>query len=97
MILRRARRQLSRHLKKYLRKLGLVDTPQQARDRRLKEQQAAIAYWDGRVQARRVQWDKHTREAFDRNLQVINESLNQYTMILPRTRTTSFRSRCSIR
>jgi hypothetical protein len=67
---------------KVLAKVGLVETPQQARDRRLKEQQAAIAYWDNRVQARRVQWDAHTRDAFDRNLQVINESLDQYTMIL---------------
>jgi len=48
-------------------KLGVIDTPQQARERRIKEQQAAIAYWDSRVQAKRVQWDKFTREAFDRN------------------------------
>ena len=67
---------------KVLSKVGLIDTPQQARDRRIKEQQAAIAYWDSRVQARRVQWDRNTREAFDRNLQVIDESLNQYTLIL---------------
>lgn len=67
---------------KILAKVGLIDTPQQARDRRIKEQQAAIAYWDNRVQSRRVQWDAHTREAFDRNLQVINESVDQYTFIL---------------
>ena len=67
---------------KLLSKVGLVDTPQQARERRIKEQQSAINYWDARVQARRVQWDKNTREAFDRNLQVINQSLNEYTVIL---------------
>ncbi len=67
---------------KLLGKVGLIDTPQQARDRRVKEQQAAISYWDTRVQTRRVQWDKYTRDAFDRNLQVIDDSLNQYTMIL---------------
>lgn len=67
---------------KFLGKLGLIDTPQQSRDRRVKEQQAAISYWDTRVQTRRVQWDKYTRDAFDRNLQVIDDSLNQYTMIL---------------
>lgn len=67
---------------KVMAKLGIIDTPQQARERRIKEQQAAIAYWDSRVQAKRVQWDKFTREAFDRNLQVIDDSLNQYTMIL---------------
>lgn len=67
---------------KALSKIGLVETPQQARDRRLKEQQAAIEYWNARVQARRDQWDRMTRDAFDRNLQVIDESVNDYTMIL---------------
>jgi len=67
---------------KILSKVGLVDTPQQARDRRLKEQQAAIEYWNERVQSRRVQWDRATRDAFDRNMQVINDSVNDYTMIL---------------
>lgn len=67
---------------KILGKVGLIDTPQQARDKRLKEQQAAINYWNTRVQARRIQWDKTTRDAFDRNLQVINQSLNEYTVIL---------------
>jgi hypothetical protein len=67
---------------KVLGRLGLVETPQQARQRRLKQQQAAIEYWDQRVQARRAQWDRTTREAFDRNLEVIDESVNGYTMIL---------------
>ena len=48
----------------------------------MNEQKSAISYWDNRVQARRVQWDKMTREAFDRNLQVINQSVNEYTVIL---------------
>lgn len=65
-----------------LSKIGLVETPQQARERRLKEQQAAIEYWNARVQARRDQWDRMTRDAFDRNLQVIDESVSEYTMIL---------------
>ena len=67
---------------KMLGKVGLIDTPQQTREKRLKEQQSAINYWDKRVQARRIQWDKNTRDAFDRNLQVINQSLNEYTVIL---------------
>ena len=67
---------------KALGKIGLVETPQQARERRLKEQQAAIEYWNARVQARRDQWDRMTRDAFDRNLQVIDESVHDYTMIL---------------
>jgi hypothetical protein len=67
---------------KVLSRVGLIDTPQQARERRLREQHAAIEYWDARVQTRRVQWDRATREAFDRNLQVINDSVNEYTLIL---------------
>ena len=43
---------------KVLSKVGLLETPRQARDRRLREQQAAIEYWNARVQTRRVQWDR---------------------------------------
>ncbi len=67
---------------KVLSKVGLTETPQEARNTRLKQQQAAIDYWHARVQTRRVQWDRTTREAFDRNLQAINETVNDYTMIL---------------
>jgi hypothetical protein len=67
---------------KVLSKVGLIETPQQARERRLKEQHAAIDYWNARVQTRRAQWNRTTRDAFDRNLQVIEESVNDYTMIL---------------
>lgn len=67
---------------KVLSRVGLMETPQQARERRLREQNAAIEYWDSRVQTRRAQWDRATREAFDRNLQVINDSVNEYTLIL---------------
>ncbi len=67
-----------------LSKIGLVETPLQVRERRVREQKAAIAYWNDRVQARRIQWDRHTREAFDRNLQVIDEALTSYTTTLER-------------
>lgn len=67
---------------KVLSKVGLIESVQQARDRRLREQQAAIEYWNQRVQMRRTQWDRATREAFDRNLQVIDESVNEYTVTL---------------
>jgi hypothetical protein len=52
------------------------------RDRRLQEQKAAIEYWNTRVQTRRSQWDRATRDAFDRNLQVIEESVSDYSLIL---------------
>lgn len=69
---------------KILAKVGLADTPQQARERRLKEQEAAIAYWTQRVQARRAQWDTRVRDAFDRNLHEIDASVHEYTEILQR-------------
>jgi putative zinc finger protein len=65
-------------------RLGLMETPQQARERRIREQQAAIAYWNERVQSRRVQWDKNMRDAFDRNLNTIDQTVNEYTLILER-------------
>jgi hypothetical protein len=67
---------------KVLSKVGLADTPQQARERRIKEQQAAIDYWSRRVQARRAQWDPEMRDAFDRNLYEIDASVSEYTNIL---------------
>ncbi|PYT00811.1 MAG: hypothetical protein DMF63_05760 [Acidobacteria bacterium] len=67
---------------KFLSKIGLTDTPQQAREKRVKEQQAAIAYWTNRVQERRGQWDAKIRDAFDRNLNLLDESVSEYTIIL---------------
>ena len=69
-------------MEKVMIKLGLMESPQEARERRMKEQQAAIDYWNVRVQARRIQWDRTTREAFDRNLRVIDETVHEYSMIL---------------
>lgn len=65
-----------------LAKVGLIETPQEARDRRLREQQAAIDYWDKRVRARRAQWDQRMREAFDRNVAEIDQAVNEYSVIL---------------
>jgi hypothetical protein len=67
---------------KVLSKVGLMETPQQARESRVKEQQVAIEYWNARVLSRREQWNRATRDAFDRNLRAINESVNDYMMIL---------------
>ncbi len=65
-------------------RLGLTDTPQQIRDRRLKQHQEAIEYWNARVEARREKWDEMTRAAFDRNLRVIDQSVSQFTVNLER-------------
>lgn len=69
-------------MQRALRKVGLAETPQQARDRRLKEQEVVIDYWNKRVQARRATWDARLSAAFDRNLNEIDQAVNEYTLIL---------------
>jgi len=69
---------------KFAGKIGLIETPQQARQRRVRDQQAAIEYWNNRVQVRRAQWDKNMRDAFDRNLKEIDQAVDDYTLILQR-------------
>jgi hypothetical protein len=63
-------------------KLGLMETQQQKRERILKERQAAIDYWNKRVEVRRAQWNANLRDAFDRNLNEINQAVSEYTQIL---------------
>ncbi len=65
-----------------LAKVGLIETPQQARERRVAQQKSAIDYWNKRVEVRREQWDNHLRIAFDRNLNEINQAVDEYTLIL---------------
>ena len=67
---------------KVLGKLGIAETPEEKRQRRIKEQQAAVEYWKKRVEARRANWDNHLREAFDRNLNEINQAVVEYDKIL---------------
>ena len=69
-------------VEKVLAKVGLIDTPQQTRERRIAQQQSAIDYWNKRVTARRMQWDEHLRVAFDRNLNEIDQAVSEYTLIL---------------
>ncbi len=67
---------------KVLGKIGLIETPEQARERRIREQQAAIDYWNNRVETRRANWDAHLRQAFDRNLNEVNQVVFEYDKIL---------------
>ena len=67
---------------KFLGKIGLMETPQEKRERILKEREAAIDYWNKRVEARRAQWNANLRDAFDRNLNEINQAVSEYTLIL---------------
>ena len=65
-----------------LSKVGLAETVLERRERKTKEQQATVEYWNKRVEARRVNWDSHLREAFDRNLNEINQVVVEYNKIL---------------
>lgn len=65
-----------------LSRAGLVETPQQQREKRIREHQTAIEYWNKRVETRRQQWNKNVREAFDRNLTEIDQVVTEYTQIL---------------
>jgi hypothetical protein len=78
-------------------RMGLIETPQQKRENRIKEQQAAIEYWNKRVEAKRIKWEANLREAFDRNLKEIDQTVFEYDRILQKIRRTSFRMKCSIR
>ena len=65
-----------------LSKIGLVETPQLARENRVREQQAAIEYWNKRVEEKRINWAANLREAFDRNLIQIDQTVYEYDKIL---------------
>lgn len=65
-----------------LRKIGLTKSPHEERVSRIREQQAAIDYWNQRVANRRNQWDKNLREAFDRNMREIDQVLIEYNRSL---------------
>ena len=66
---------------KVLSKVGLAETPGQAHLRQAKEREVTIGIGI-RGYRPSTQWDRTTREAFDRNLKVIEESVNDYTAIL---------------
>lgn len=63
-------------------KLGLAESPAEKLERKLRDRQIAIDYWNAKVQSRRMQWDRATREAFDRNLKALDEAANDYRLIL---------------
>jgi negative regulator of sigma E activity len=63
-------------------RIGVIETSRETREKRLKEQQTAIEYWNNRVEVRKTQWNSHLREAFDRNLTEIDQVVNEYTQIL---------------
>ena len=54
---------------------GLAVTGVNVRDR-FSEQQQAISYWNQRVELNKARWNAQMRETFDRNLQVIDQAVN---------------------
>lgn len=63
-------------------KIGLIETPQQTRENKIREQQATIDYWNKRVAEKRVHWTANLRDAFDRNLREIDQTVFEYDRIL---------------
>ena len=45
-------------------------------DDRLRQQQLVIEYWNQRVEQRKAHWSLQMREAFDRNMSVIDQAVN---------------------
>ncbi|MGI8734431.1 MAG: anti-sigma factor family protein [Pyrinomonadaceae bacterium] len=43
---------------------------------RISQQQQAISYWNHRVELNKARWNQQMRETFDRNLQVIDQAVN---------------------
>ncbi len=63
-------------------KLGLIETPQQIRERRVRQQQQTVDYWRQRVEVRRANWSPQVRDTFDRNYSEINQVIAEYDQIL---------------
>ena len=43
---------------------------------RISQQQQAISYWNQRVELNKARWNQQMRDTFDRNLQVIDQAVN---------------------
>ncbi len=67
---------------KMLADIGIAESPGDKAQRRLNERKSAIEYWTKRVAKRRIEWDADTRVTFDRNMDVIEQAVKQYTLLL---------------
>lgn len=47
-------------------------------EERLRQKQQVIDYWNQRTEQRKAQWDQKTREAFERNMLILDETVAQY-------------------
>ena len=56
---------------------GVTTDPGMMIDGRTRQQQLAIEYWNQRVAERKARWNPQMREAFDRNMSVIDQAVNE--------------------
>ena len=69
-------------LSRLLTYVGFVDSPKEQREKRIREFEIAIDYWEKRIQSKRARWDGHFRDSFDRNLNEINAVVSEYSSAL---------------
>jgi hypothetical protein len=62
--------------------VGLVESPRDQREKRIRDFQVAIDYWEKRIEAKKSEWDGHFRDAFERNLKEIDEVVSDYSTAL---------------
>ena len=67
---------------KFMAAAGIIDSPEEQIRKRIEQRRQAIDFWNKRIEARRVQWDGHFRDAFDRNLSEIDQVVNEYSQAL---------------
>jgi hypothetical protein len=53
-------------------------------DDRMKEQQQKLDYWNRRVEVRKAQWNAQMRDAFDRNIEALNQAVYAHSEELRR-------------
>ncbi|HEY0003852.1 MAG TPA: zf-HC2 domain-containing protein [Pyrinomonadaceae bacterium] len=51
-------------------------------DDRMRQQQLAIDYWNQRVEQRKVRWSPQIRDAFERNMQVLDQTVEDSRQVL---------------
>jgi uncharacterized protein YukE len=62
--------------------VGLADSREERLRKRIEERRRTIEFWNRKIEARRVQWDGHFRDAFDRNLKEIEQVVGEYSRAL---------------
>jgi hypothetical protein len=69
-------------VERLLGRIGVIETSRETREKKVKQQEELISYWNQRVEARKAQWNSHLREAFERNLKEIDQVVYEYSVVL---------------